>query len=82
MTYTSDSQKHVGVIIENHPEEKYFITSESSDGIGFKVRTYAELQNSPGIKVRDLTNVYNGIYDANIDRYKFFSNSEQYSDTW
>ena len=82
MTYTSASQKHVGVIVENHPEEGYFITSESSNGIEFKVRTYAELKNAPGIQVRDLTNVYNGTYNANADRCQYFKDADKYKDTW
>lgn len=79
--YHKVDDKHVGVIMENHPEEGYFITSESSNGVEFKVRYYSEF-NGSNAQVRDMTNVYNGTYDANADRYQYFENPEQYSNTW
>ena len=75
MTYSNEHTKHVGVIMENHPEGGYVITSESSNGIQFKKKTYSELQNSPGISVRDMTNVYNGTYDVNSSRIEDFNRS-------
>ena len=61
--------------MENHPEGGYVITSESSNGIQFKKKTYSELRNSPGISVRDMTNVYNGTYDVNSSRIEDFNRS-------
>lgn len=85
VTYTNEHSKHVGVIMENHPEEGYFITSESSMGIGFQIRTYAELKNYPGTaKVMDLTDIYNGKIDPNADRYAAWEGKDlsKYSDSW
>lgn len=79
------NRKHVGVIIENNPAEGYYITAEARGteaGICFVKRTYKSLQETPGMQVRDLSNVYNGTEDPNADRYAEFPNADNYADTW
>ena len=76
---------HVGVIMENHPDEEYFITAEakgSKDGILFAIKTYSELKNTWGAHVRDLTDIYNGTVDPNVDRYSYWPHPEDFEDSW
>ena len=62
---------HVGVIIENDPENKVFITAEAKGkeaGIVLTTRDYDSLARG-NYKVQDMTNVYNGT--ENTDRKEF-----------
>ena len=79
------SSKHVGVIIENNSAEGYYITAEArgtEQGICFVKRSYKNLQEIPGLQVRDLSNIYDGTEDPNADRYASFPNADSYTDTW
>ncbi len=72
------SSGHVGMIIENDPENNRFVVAEargSEAGIVLNYRSYAEL-NSGGYSIRDMTNVYNGT--ENTDRQAFASSDETY----
>ena len=68
------SSGHVGIIVENDPENGVFITAEASGsdiGIIMQTRTYSSMG---GYQVRDMTNVYNGT--ENTDR-EIFNNYQQ-----
>ena len=63
----NDSGRHVGVIIENHPESGTFVCAEASGstaGIILQTRSYGSLRGS-GYSVQDMTNVYNNTENTN-----------------
>ena len=69
---SNDSGRHVGMIVENDPENGYFITAEASGsgvGIILQTRSYSSMG---GYQVRDMTNVYNNT--ENTDRDEAFGN--------
>ena len=76
----NDSGKHVGVIIENHPESGTFVCAEASGsiaGIILQTRSYKSLRSS-GYSIQDMTNVYNGTENTNRDAFNSHVNWETY----
>lgn len=63
---------HVGIIIENNPETKTFITAEAAntgEGIVLKTQTYDNLHRR-SYHVHDMTNVYNGTQNTNRKEFE------------
>ena len=64
---SNDTQGHVGIIIENHPETGTFVCAEASGsqvGIILQTRSYASLRGT-GYSIQDMTNVYNNTENTN-----------------
>lgn len=58
------SGSHVGLIVENHPEENYFLVAEEGGkdrGLVVQKRPYSSLNN---FKARDLSYIYGEVYDV------------------
>ncbi len=58
------NNSHVGLIVENHPDEGYFLVAEeggSEHGLVVQKRKYSSLDN---FKARDLSYVYGEVYNA------------------
>lgn len=67
------SSGHVGIIIENDPQNQEFVIAHASGtkiGIVLQTKTYSELQ-SGGYQIRDMTSVYDGT--QNTDRNEAFN---------
>lgn len=64
---SNNTQGHVGIIIENHPESGTFVCAEASgsiSGIILQTRSYSSLR-SRGYSIQDMTNVYNNTENTN-----------------
>lgn len=75
------SQGHVGIIIENDPENNRFVVAEAKGqavGIVLNYRSYNDLRGG-GYSIRDMTEVYNGT--ENTDRDCFEDRKESYKTT-
>ena len=71
---------HVGVIIQNNPEEQTFICAEASGenvGIILQTRKYSTMKNT-GYSVKDMTNVYNGTESTYREIFEKYVNMETY----
>lgn len=76
----NDVAGHVGVIIQNNPEDGTFICAEASGqnvGIILQTRSYSSMKKT-GYSVKDMTNVYNGTESTYRPIFEKYVNMETY----